>query len=582
MSIRFLARLGTRSAADFRANSVLRDGMMSSREVAQDMVVSVKDRGSLFVLADNMGFVVGTLFHRHGPAHPIDGFSADEAEAIRTTKGQHLIQRYWGRYVAAIRFEGGFLVLRDPSGMLPCLYVSSADAITLASDPSLLVDVGGVKAEVDILGVGRSLFRAGLPEGRTALSNVRQLLPGMRLHVHGSRTDQTVQWNPWNYIALRSDRLQDADSETLRRVTQHCISSWGHYFGRPLLAVSGGLDSSIVAACLRQGGTDFTCATLSTRDPLGDERSHARSLAAYLEKPLVEADYSLDHIDIDTSSVYHLATPPGRLDAPAFDKAMVGLAAEVGAQAIFTGNGGDNVFYMSRSARPLADRYAMEGISLGLLKTLHDICALTGATVGQAMWHAIRAMRGASSGYAWQTDRSLLSNEIVEQLSASPPAHPWLTPPKGVRLAGKAAHIAMLLRMQYSLDAYVERDGLPIVHPLASQPIIETSLQIPTWRQCEKGRDRAAARQAFNAALPPAVIERRGKGSPQGFSYEIFHKFRAGIRERLLDGMLARERVIDRKAIERVMAPDYQGVGSEITRLLTLVDTEAWLRHWSR
>ena len=582
MSIRFLARLGTQSAFDGGRDLSPWDANLQTHELAEDMVVAVSGHGGLMMLADSMGFVVGTLFHRFGPSRPIDGFSASEAETIKSTKGQHLIDRYWGRYIAFIRDEGGSFVLRDPSGMLPCLYVRTGNAIIFASDASALVDAGSIKAEVDILGAASSLFRAGQPEERTALLNVRRLLPGMRLHVRGLSIDQSVQWNPWNYVTPCVPCSPEGQTETLRRVTQHCISSWAHHHGRPLLAVSGGLDSSIVAACLQQGGIDFTCATLSTRDPLGDERAHARSLAAYLKKPLVEANYSLDHIDLDTSSVNHLATPPGRLDAPAFDRAMVALAAEVGAQAIFTGNGGDNVFYMSRSARPLADRYAMEGISLGLLKTLHDICVLTGATVGQAIWHAIRAMRGARSGYGWQTDRSLLSNEIVERLSTSPPTHPWLTPPKGVRLAGKAAHIAMLLRMQYSLDAYVERDGLPVVHPLASQPIIETSLQIPTWRQCEKGRDRAAARQAFRNALPPAVIERRGKGSPQGFSYEIFHKFRAEIRERLLDGMLARERLIDRKAIERLMAPDYQGVGSEMTRLLTLVDTEAWLRHWSR
>jgi len=581
MSIRFLARLGTRSTVD-DGPGPLRDAKLQTHEPAEDMVVAVSDRRSFAVLANNMGFVVGTLFHRYGPSRSVEGFSASEAEAIITTRGQHLIDRYWGRYVAIIRVEGGFFVLRDPSGMLPCLYVRSTNAIILASDPSMLVDAGSIKAEVDIFGVARSLFHAGLPEEHTALLNVRRLLPGMRLHVRGSSTDQTVQWNPWDYITSRFGGGRDEQIETLRRVTQHCITSWAQYYGRSLLAVSGGLDSSIVAACLQQGRADFSCATLSTRDPLGDERSHARSLATFLEKPLAEAHYSLDHVDIDTSSVFHLAAPPGRLDAPAFDRAMVGLAAAAGAQAIFTGNGGDNVFYMSRSARPLADRYAIEGVSLGLGATLRDICALTGATVGQVMWQAIRAWRGANSGYAWKADSSLLSNEIVERLSASPATHPWLTPPKELRLAGKAAHIAMLLRMQYSLDAYVERDGLPVVHPLASQPIIETSLQIPTWRQCEKGRDRAAARQAFHNALPSAVIERRGKGSPQGFSYEIFHKFRVRIRERLLDGMLARERVIDRQAIEKLMAPDYQGVGSEITRLLTLVDTEAWLQHWSR
>ncbi len=46
-----------------------------------------------------------------------------ESERIAATAGQHLIERYWGRYVAVIcepGSEGGAHILRDPTGGLPC------------------------------------------------------------------------------------------------------------------------------------------------------------------------------------------------------------------------------------------------------------------------------------------------------------------------------------------------------------------------------------------------------------------------------------------------------------------------------
>lgn len=96
------------------------------------------------------------------------------------------------------------------------------------------------------------------------------------------------------------------------------------------------------------------------------------------------------------------------------------------------------------------------------------------------------------------------------------------------------------------------------------------------------GRDRAVARDAFKHALPLSVIERRAKGSPQGFMFEIFERFRDEICERLLDGFLVRNRVLSRSDIETALLGNRQITGAEIMRLLMFVDTEAWIEHWRR
>src|SRR3546814_18646327 len=107
----------------------------------------------------------------------------------------------------------------------------------------------------------------------------------------------------------------------------------------------------------------------------------------------------------------------------------------------------------------------------------------------------------------------------------------------------------MVLLAQYSLDAYSERAGLPVIHPLLSQPVIEHCLAIPTWLQCAGGCDRSIARQAFKPDLPAKVIERRGKGSPQGFIYQIFYRFADEIRQRILDGYRSEERRVGKACV---------------------------------
>src|SRR3546814_7692705 len=62
-----------------------------------------------------------------------------------------------------------------------------------------------------------------------------------------------------------------------------------------------------------------------------------------------------------------------------YDAVVIDTVASLGASAFMSGVGGDNVFHLTRSARPLVDRLLTVGPTLGALRTLRDICAITGA-----------------------------------------------------------------------------------------------------------------------------------------------------------------------------------------------------------
>lgn len=550
------------------------------QHIAGHSLLALNDSKTLITLPDGAGFIIGTLFHRHGPAERISRLDANDAEAIEATQGQYIVDRFWGRYVAVIRTPRQLLVLRDPSGTLPCYYSVLRDELVIASDPSILAAASGVVPEIDRPQLARALALGGLPEERTALEGVRQILPGTSLQVLQTDISTNIRWNPWEFACQKADETPEYYVEKLRRSTQLCVGGWARTGDRALLAVSGGLDSSIVAACLQSSGSDFACVTLATEDPLGDERPYSRALTSYLRRTLFEERYALEDVDLDQSSVRHLPKPFGRLDLQAYDAAMLRAAERIDARAIFTGNGGDNVFYMSRSARPLADRFLSDGWSLGLLKTVSDIATLTGANGVEVILQGVRAWRRSANGYAWKSELGFLTDAVVEALTSNPVCHPWLEQPDRYKLPAKAAHIAMLIRMHHSLDAYSERGGIPVFHPLASQPLLETCLQTPAWLQCDQGFDRSVARRAFRSVLPDLIVDRRTKGGPQGFSFQIFHHFRDEIKERLMDGFLAEERIVNRGAIEAAFGPDIQSSAGDITRLLMLIDAEAWVRHW--
>lgn len=579
MTVRFLSILG-RDPQPVRHCGGALPSRLQWHHIAAHSLLAVNDPKALIILPDGAGFVLGTLFHRHGPAEPISQLEANDAEAIEATQGQHIVDRFWGRYIAVIRTPRQLLVLRDPSGALPCYYSVSRDELVIASEPSFLVAATGRVPGLDRPQLAKALALGGLPEERTALEGVRQILPGTSLQVRQQVISTGICWSPWEFASQQTEQSHEEHAEKLRRSTQFCVSGWARVGGRALLGISGGLDSSIVAACLQSSGSDFACVTLSTNDPLGDERSYSRALTSHLGRELFEESYALDDVDLGQSSVRHLPRPFGRPDLQAYDAAVLRVAKQIGAGVVFSGNGGDNVFYMSHSARPLADRLLSEGWSLRLLETVRDISTLTGANGIEVVLHGLGAWRRSSGSYAWKSELGFLTDAAVEALASNPVYHPWLEQPDGFKLPGKAAHIAMLVRMHHSLDAYCEREGLAVFHPLSSQPLLETCLQIPSWLQCDQGFDRSVARRAFRSILPEIVVDRRTKGGPQGFSFQIFHRFRDEIKERLMNGFMADERIVDRSAIEAAFGPDIQSTAADITRLLMLVDAEAWVSHW--
>jgi asparagine synthase (glutamine-hydrolysing) len=522
------------------------------------------------------GCVVGTLFHPHGPAEPIGCLDPAESAAIISSQGDALLRGYWGGYVAAIATSGSVRVLRDPSATFPCYFTGGPECIALAADAELLVNSGLASAEIDWRELSRHFLGAGVPTPATALKDIREILAGFSLRFPGELDRQLPCWSAWDYVQ-EQDGGMDLRAARLSRTVRHCVSAWAHRRGRLLLSVSGGLDSSIVAACLSAARANIVCLTMFCEDPSGDERPFARALCNHLGLPLIERPYRIDQVDICAPLGAHLPRPKDRTQALAYECAHLEVAAETGADSFITGNGGDSVFGYSQSASALADRYLREGLGRDLLDTLRDVARQTGCSLCDAAASAWRITRG-SRAYRCRPDLLFLDPAVIAGSSGTGIGHPWLDAPPDA-LPGKAAHIASILRVQQSFEPS-RSQLLAVLNPLMSQPIIEACLEVPTWEWRSGGRDRSLARQAFAPDLPPVILRRRLKGGPSHFAAQILNHFREPIRERLLGGRLAREGLVDTSALEGALRSDHSCSSEERVRILEFVAAEAWLDSW--
>ncbi|WP_066725714.1 asparagine synthase-related protein [Sphingomonas pituitosa] len=526
------------------------------------------------IAIDPDAVVIGTLFPSQGPARAATALSEAERAHLSRHGFAALLDAWWGGYVG-VRSRGGRTeILRDPSGALPC-YRAEQDGLKLfASDVALLEAASGHGYPVAWDGLGRTLYSAGLPAPDTALAGIGDLRAGDIVMLDGAAEKTATGWSPWAFADPRDEEDSAATAERLRRVVERCVAGWASLYQHPLLSLSGGLDSSIVAACLSGARPGAECLTLYTDDAAGDERTFAQLVCDAVGLPLSESRYDLDAVDLSRPLGAHLPRPAGRVEAQPYEVAHRALARQIGADAFFTGNGGDNVFGYSQSAAALADRALYEGPGAGAFATLRDVCRQTGAGPLRVTRAAMRLAR-QPQGYRWKPNQRFLHPDLVASLADTPLSHPWLDAPASA-LPGKAAHIAALVRAQLTLESD-RSQMLPVVNPLLSQPIMEACLAIPSWRWREGGRDRAMARTAFANRLPSAIIERRVKGTPDPFCGEIVQRKRAEVRARLLDGQLAYHRILDPGAIEETLRPGRPTTGEENVRLLELANVEAWL-----
>ncbi|WP_083224771.1 asparagine synthase C-terminal domain-containing protein [Sphingomonas panacis] len=520
------------------------------------------------------GAIVGTIFHRHGPPEALAAFTIDEVRAIQRSDGSHLLSRYWGGYVAVFETEHGSRIIRDPSASITCYQVEVDGLFAFASSAETLHKATLYSPTANWQNLARHIYTDGLPAVETGLTGVKEVLPGTSVVLENGQDQSLPCWSPWDHV-----EVETSSTERLRRAVLQAVSAWGSCYPRVLIGVSGGLDSSIVASCLSSKGHELTCMTMTTNDADGDERRYARILCDTLNVELIEDHYSLDDIELGRSAARHLPLPVSRTQSLAYNAAVARQALRSSADVFFSGNGGDNVFAYSQSATSLYDRYLHEGWSLDLLRTVGDICKLTGCSPIQAVKSARRISKSKSRSYRWRPQPLFLAQEVLAIETSIPISHPWLEAPKNA-LPGKAAHIAGLLRVQPNLQTSEAAIGLPVVNPLMAQPVMEACLHIPTWRWCAGGVNRAVAREAFAGVLPSDIAYRTTKGRPDGFCNEIIDTRRGHIRERLLDGHLVRNKILDAKSIDQTLAEESPNRGIEQIRLLSLIEMEAWLDHW--
>lgn len=529
-----------------------------------------------FLAVSRRCIVVGALFSQSTWQRVSgDDLSDGHETSIRCAKS--FISRFWGGYVALLSGSSrqDWVLLVDPSGYVPIYRAETPTHVVFASSPDLLSVAIGKPLFVSYPAVAAHLLRPELRQCSTCLQGVEELAPGTIVRpAHGEPCTQTI-WKAEDFTSPATVSSLEECATELRALSCSVMSSWGKAFGKVSVAASGGVDSSLICAALAATQSPFDCITVTTLDSSGDERVYARDVAGAFGVPCKEGLYDPSQFDPCRSASAGLPRPSRRSFLNVLDAALTGAMQPLGSSVVCDGNGGDNLFCFLHSSAPVVDRLRAEGFGAGAIATLLDMCRITGCSIPTMMRATIRRLSRRTPRAYWPADaRFLVEASVPDEWQ---PLTPWLENALPAS-SGKRDHLALIMRAQNQIHGLT--NGLPRFSPLASQPLVEFCLGVPTWFWSSGGRNRALARSAFASDLPSSVLARTSKAGPDSFIREAFARNRSAIAERLIEGTLAAHDVIDRARVEHAVAVDEVSDDMVIDRLLDLLEAENWARSW--
>lgn len=506
------------------------------------------------------------------------------AAGIIGSMGGALIRNYWGSYIAILKHGPRWQVITDPTAAIPCFHMEHSGVTIVFSHLEKCPFLHRLELTINYEFLSKLLIYDKISNGETGFHQISELPGGSRL----SRTPQgvttTLLWDPRR---IASDRLEpplEQAAAMLLETTQSVIASRADGHDTVTVNLSGGLDSSIVLACLAGSafGGDLQAVhhIVASGDP--SEVRYARAAAEAAGCPLTELLFEPGP-DLPDVCAHPLTVRPWRqfLSTTQLDGYPADRRGRSG--PVFTGQGGDHLFLVSETDAGFADYLTAYGPGPSAITELVSAARLSGRSVwsvaGRALRTRVTRQRESEMVRTLRTNRNPLNDSLHITLDPGRCLPPWAVHPDGVP-PGKFDQLSALQHLfmiREPLDRPVLRD---LVHPLISQPVIELCLKFPLYLLCSGGVSRGLAREAFRGRIPDLIRTRLTKGETSRYVIAGLQKDLPVISEALREGCLVSQGLIPRADLEKALANHQVQTGKLVRRLRMAYAIEAWVRSW--
>jgi len=516
--------------------------------------------------------LMGEAFHRRQA--PVWRVSSHDPLSYE----KKLIARFWGAYIGLRLDKDGSLatLLRDPSGALDCVYWRDGPLTVAASDiPDGLASLIPKNWTLDAARLEAVLREPYSTAGSLLLKGPTALNAGTTVALR--EDDVQVLWRP-DQIARNATRLDDTEAAAaLRMAVDEAVTALASQGQAIAVEISGGLDSGIVAATVARHHPGRTRLWLNAWGPdaSADERPWVDLLANHLAIPATCVPRATGRVTRDLLETMPQGFRPGlaALDG-LHDADWARRFRACGIDRVLTGKGGDGLFIQPADIGVFVDLWHERGWRAVLSPALAELARWNERSVWTLIVQAGRP--------DWKPETTDPPNLLLVPQSHRPlPRHPWL---EGIGDLGpiKRRQISALVQGLGLHGSTLQTEAAAVIHPLLSQPVVETCLALPVSQLTLGRRDRGLAREAFRDRLPSALLERRSKGEMTAFYGHMIADGLDVLRPWLLEGRLADMGLIDRPATEALLTRESLAWRGGYVDVMVTAAIEGWVRAWAR
>ena len=415
-----------------------------------------------------------------------------------------LLQRIDGMYALAI-FDRDSRVLhlaRDRFGEKPFFYAIGRDAFAYGSSVKSLATLAWVDLSIDPAAIDRYLALHYVPGERTVFQGIKRLLPG---HAMTIQVDD-LKPNIHRYYQLRLSYPTVRSEEEVAEAVEEAIESRLVSDVPVGVFLSGGIDSSIIAATAVRLNPEISTYCIGFSGGLVDESQHAETVARH-----IGSKHQTYHFD-NKKFIELLPEVAAALDEPIGDQATLPLywlcrEARKSVKVVLSGEGGDELFggygyygafapasdWPKKLAWMNSNRESLSPELLGAATTASGFPILAGAEERRRM------LCGAVPIGTWrweQETRELLSTarDPLQRAAAADIAG-WLPDDLLVKLDR--------IGMAHSLEGRA---------PFLTPKLAELALNLAPHQKMRDGQTKIVLRSVVQHLLPAQIVDRPKQG----------------------------------------------------------------------